>query len=957
MNSAQTVSTLDGEVECRICRESADAHRPLLQPCKCAGSIRNVHEACLLRWLQTTGLKSCELCGTRYRFRPLYRPDAPATLSAADVLHGLALLVRRLSRRAARMALAGVVWCALVPYVTWLAWRSGFATGWQSLVAVFAWRGLAAAALDTLCGCALSVMVVLGFIGLSAVRELLREEAVAVADAPTDLSDDDEDGASLDETALAANAPMLSTQRLATERIEEEEEDEDIGRRPATPNAWIASTGMLPTAGVDVGDTTPTATPRETPPLRATELVDAREPTLVQGLWSAFWSLFDTDSTEELSLEEAIGLTGPISGLLFNAVVMLVSNFLVIDVVLVTPLNLGRLALTLHSQMRSLTLGVFSPNCRRMAAALRQRPNAWRSLLSIALTEAIPPPPPAVSHAPRPLWHTLLLGYSVLIAAASLWMCFGRFMRRRYPFLFPRLLQLSLRTLSYIGLTAKAILILAAEFVLFPLGCGWWLDVCTARALGSSLTARLLHWHAAPLLGTFLHWSVGILYIVGLSLVVSLCREVLHPRVLWFLRDPNDPAFDPLEEIVDKPLWAHARRVLLSALMYASLVYLTVGVPLSLLHACLPDLFPLQVALNEQALAHVPLDLILLQMSVSQAPPNVHPREFVKRALRAWVEHAGGALGLREAALSEGDDDDDDDRPSMTVSRRRYWRVRIFLMVLCTWAAFMPLACTAFTAILCTGRRLQQLSGWRWASASAAPNDVSAAVLGACLWYGALVWSVQAVTVARRRGLHRLMNSACAWLWWRLQCLLIVGLWCVLLPLYWGLAAEFMLHALTRMPLHETPMLPLLQKWVIGVVCLRTLRFAWRRRPWTPTERSPDALLADAPFPQWLARDHTTDALIRVVLPTSARYLLLLTTPIAAVRMCLARTAPATQAVALRIAYSAWLGAVAARLAARLSCALLTASMERIRNEKYLVAWQILNYEPASDTPARARLR
>eukprot|EP00166_Cyanidium_caldarium_P002837 ctg_278.g108 len=224
MNDAQTVSALDGEAECRICREAAGAHRPLLQPCKCAGSIRDVHEACLLRWLQTTGLKSCELCGTRYRFRPLYRPDAPATLSASDVLHGLALLVWRLSRRAARMALAGVVWCVLVPYVTWLAWRSGFATGWQSLVAVFAWRGLAAAALDTLCGCALSVMVVLGFIGLSAVRELLREEAVTVADAPIDLSDDDEYGESLDETVLAANAAMLSTQRLATERIEEEEE-------------------------------------------------------------------------------------------------------------------------------------------------------------------------------------------------------------------------------------------------------------------------------------------------------------------------------------------------------------------------------------------------------------------------------------------------------------------------------------------------------------------------------------------------------------------------------------------------------------------------------------------------------------------------------------------------------------------------------------------------------------
>lgn len=50
---------------CRIC---FDIHGPLYHPCKCDGSVKYVHQACLFQWIQTrdNNHHHCELCKERY---------------------------------------------------------------------------------------------------------------------------------------------------------------------------------------------------------------------------------------------------------------------------------------------------------------------------------------------------------------------------------------------------------------------------------------------------------------------------------------------------------------------------------------------------------------------------------------------------------------------------------------------------------------------------------------------------------------------------------------------------------------------------------------------------------------------------------------------------------------------------------------------------------------------------
>jgi E3 ubiquitin-protein ligase DOA10 len=40
------------EEACRVCRLGAREDEPLFHPCKCRGSIKHVHQKCLVDWLE-----------------------------------------------------------------------------------------------------------------------------------------------------------------------------------------------------------------------------------------------------------------------------------------------------------------------------------------------------------------------------------------------------------------------------------------------------------------------------------------------------------------------------------------------------------------------------------------------------------------------------------------------------------------------------------------------------------------------------------------------------------------------------------------------------------------------------------------------------------------------------------------------------------------------------------------
>jgi len=56
---------------CRICFEE-DSLKNLIAPCRCKGSMREVHPFCMEQWIRIKNIKECEVCHTKLNIKSKY---------------------------------------------------------------------------------------------------------------------------------------------------------------------------------------------------------------------------------------------------------------------------------------------------------------------------------------------------------------------------------------------------------------------------------------------------------------------------------------------------------------------------------------------------------------------------------------------------------------------------------------------------------------------------------------------------------------------------------------------------------------------------------------------------------------------------------------------------------------------------------------------------------------------
>ncbi|XP_018025545.1 E3 ubiquitin-protein ligase MARCHF6, partial [Hyalella azteca] len=118
---------------CRVCRSEATADRPLFHPCICTGSIKFIHQDCLVQWLRYSRKEYCELCKHRFSFTPIYSPDMPNRLPIADILSGLARSMGTAIRYWLHYTLVAVAWLGVVPLTACRIYRCLFTVSVASL--------------------------------------------------------------------------------------------------------------------------------------------------------------------------------------------------------------------------------------------------------------------------------------------------------------------------------------------------------------------------------------------------------------------------------------------------------------------------------------------------------------------------------------------------------------------------------------------------------------------------------------------------------------------------------------------------------------------------------------------------------------------------------------------------------------------------------------------------------
>lgn len=150
-------------------------------------------------------------------------------------------------------------------------------------------------------------------------------------------------------------------------------------------------------------------------------------------------------------------------------------------------------------------------------------------------------------------------------------------------------------TLRQQYLILKVGMFLIIELFMFPVVCGILLDfsVMPLFSVTASKWRVIQYIMEFPLSSTFIHWIIGTAFMFLFALLITSCRTILRPGVMWFIRDPNNPQFHPIKEIVERPVWDQLKKLGASGIMYTIIVVVGVGGIIHAIPFLIKDMLPL----------------------------------------------------------------------------------------------------------------------------------------------------------------------------------------------------------------------------------------------------------------------------------------------------------------------------------------------------------------------------
>ncbi|CAI4217606.1 unnamed protein product [Parascedosporium putredinis] len=191
----------------------------------------------------------------------------------------------------------------------------------------------------------------------------------------------------------------------------------------------------------------------------------------------------------------------------------------------------------------------------------------------------------------------------------------------------------------------KVILIIGIEMLVFPLYCGLLMDAALLPLFEhATIRSRYDFSVNYPLTSIFVHWFVGTGYMFHFALFVSMCRKIMRNGVLYFIRDPDDPEFHPVRDVLERNFFTQLRKIMFSALVYGGLVVVCLGgVVWSLSFAS--TVLPIHYSSNEPVL-EFPVDLLFYNFLMPLAVRVLRPSDALHAMYTWWFKQCARMLRL-----------------------------------------------------------------------------------------------------------------------------------------------------------------------------------------------------------------------------------------------------------------------------------------------------------------------
>ncbi|TVY82221.1 ERAD-associated E3 ubiquitin-protein ligase doa10 [Lachnellula suecica] len=221
--------------------------------------------------------------------------------------------------------------------------------------------------------------------------------------------------------------------------------------------------------------------------------------------------------------------------------------------------------------------------------------------------------------------------------------------------------------LNQAGGVMKVILIISIEMLVFPLYCGLLLDAALLPLFdGATIMSRILFTCKSPFTSLFVHWFVGTCYMFHFALFVSMCRKIMRKGVLYFIRDPDDPTFHPVRDVLERNVATQLRKIIFSALVYGALVVVCLGGVVWGLAFAFKGVLPIHWSSNEPVL-EFPIDLLFYNFLMPMAVRFFRPSDGLHSMYRWWFRQCARMLRLTWFMFDERRVDEEG------YHVRRYW--------------------------------------------------------------------------------------------------------------------------------------------------------------------------------------------------------------------------------------------------------------------------------------------
>ncbi|KAL3480747.1 hypothetical protein BJX99DRAFT_7251 [Aspergillus californicus] len=213
------------------------------------------------------------------------------------------------------------------------------------------------------------------------------------------------------------------------------------------------------------------------------------------------------------------------------------------------------------------------------------------------------------------------------------------------------------------GGVMKVIVIIGIEMIVFPLYCGALLDLALLPLFeNATVASRIAFMNLYPLTFLFVHWFIGTCYMFHFALFVSMCRKVMRSGVLYFIRDPDDPTFHPVRDVLERNITTQLRKIAFSALVYGALVIVCLGGVVWGLYYCFDGVLPAHWSSKDPVL-EFPIDLLFYNFGIPLAIKAFKPSDGLHSLYNWWFRKCARFLRLSDFFFGERNVDEEGSNP------------------------------------------------------------------------------------------------------------------------------------------------------------------------------------------------------------------------------------------------------------------------------------------------------